>query len=120
MRPVVKSCSGLFLCLVLSIQLWAQHTRIVVSQDGEGDYRTVGEAFNALPTNSSTKTTIFVRNGVYREKLRLPRGKSLVCLVGEDKFKSILTYDDHTGKVSPKGDTINTRTSASFLMLADN
>jgi pectinesterase len=40
--------------------------------------------------------------------------------MGEDKLHTILTYDDHAGKVSPTGDTINTRTSWSFLIKADN
>jgi pectinesterase len=43
-----------------------------------------------------------------------------VTLVGEDKFNTILTYDDHTGRVSPSGDTINTRSSWSFMIKADN
>ena len=41
-------------------------------------------------------------------------------MIGENKFNTILTYDDHTGKLSPAGDTIRTRTSQSFLMRADH
>jgi pectin methylesterase-like acyl-CoA thioesterase len=48
------------------------------------------------------------------------RLKSIVVLIGENKFNTILTYDDHTGKVSPKGDTISTPTSASFFMQAND
>jgi pectinesterase len=43
-----------------------------------------------------------------------------VTLIGEDKFKTILTYNDHTGKIAPNGDSINTRTSWSFKIKADN
>ncbi len=64
--------------------------------------------------------TIFIKNGIYKEKLHLDSSKNFVTIIGEDKFNTILTYDDHTGKVSPRGDTINTRTSASFLIKADN
>jgi pectinesterase len=46
--------------------------------------------------------------------------KKFVTIIGEDKFNTILTFDDHTGKISPTGDTINTRSSFSFLEKADD
>lgn len=91
-----------------------------VAQDGSGDYRTVQAAFDAIPANNRKPITIFVKAGVYKEKLLLDSTKNFVMLTGENKFNTILTYDDHTGKLSPKGDTINTRTSWSFKILADN
>ena len=93
---------------------------IIVAPDGSGDYKTVQKAFDAVPLNNKRPITIFIKNGIYKEKLHLDPSKRFVTLIGEDKFNTILTYDDHTGKVSPKGDTINTRTSASFIVKADN
>jgi pectinesterase len=95
-------------------------TRIIVAQDGSENYKTVQSAFNAIPLNNKKPTTIFIKNGIYKEKLHLDSSKNFVTIIGEDKFKTILTYDDHTGKVSPKGDSINTRTSASFVVKANN
>lgn len=94
--------------------------KITVAKDGSGNFTTVQEALNAVPVNNKKTVTIFIKNGIYKEKLYLDSSKQFVCLVGEDKFNTILTYDDHTGKISPKGDTINTRTSWSFLIKADN
>lgn len=94
--------------------------KIIVAQDGSGNFKALQSAFNSIPKNNKKAIIIFVRNGLYKEKLLLDSGKNFVTLVGEDKFNTIFTYDDHTGKISPKGDTINTRTSASFLMKADN
>lgn len=93
---------------------------IIVAQDGTGDYKTIQEAFNAVPSNNSKQTIINVRTGVYREKLFLDSSKINVQLLGEDKFKTVIIYNDHTGKVAPNGDTINTRTSWTFLLKADN
>ncbi|MBK8607008.1 MAG: alpha/beta hydrolase fold domain-containing protein [Chitinophagaceae bacterium] len=93
---------------------------ITVAQGGSGDFRTVQEALNAVPVNNKKPVTIFIKKGIYKEKLYLDSSKQLVSLVGEDKFNTVLTYNDHTGKISPKGDTINTRTSWSFLIKADN
>lgn len=110
--------SLLFIGFTLIAVTASAQKRIVVSQDGSGNYKTVQEAFSAI--ENGRKTTVFVKNGIYKEKLFLDPAKRFVTLIGEDKFNTILTYDDHTGKISPRGDTINTRTSASFLMRADN
>ena len=93
---------------------------IVVAQDGTGNYKTIQEAFNAVPANSRKQTIIRVKTGIYKEKLFLDSTKRNVQLLGDDKFNTIITYNDHTGKIAPNGDTINTRTSWTFLIKADN
>ena len=116
-----KSVYGLLFCIVLSFQLTAQTSKtITIAQDGTGDYTTVQSAFNSISVANKKKITIFVKNGIYKEKLVLGRGKNFITLLGQDKFNTILTYDDHTGKIAPDGKVIDTRTSASFLMLADH
>lgn len=67
----------------------------VVAQDGSGDYTTVQAAFDDVPMNEAGPYTIFVKNGVYYEKLRLLRGKTNVRLIGEHRDSTILTYDDY-------------------------
>jgi len=93
---------------------------ITVAQDGSGNYTNVQAALNNVPANNKNPFIIYIRNGIYKEKLLLDSTKNFVTLIGEDKFNTILTYDDHTGKVSPIGDSINTRTSWSFKIRADN
>jgi pectinesterase len=98
----------------------AQKGKMTVAQDGSGNYKTVQAAFDAVPHNNNKPVIIFIKSGIYKEKLHLDSSKDFITLIGEDKFNTTLTYDDHTGKVSSKGDTINTRTSWSFLIRADN
>jgi pectinesterase len=93
---------------------------ITVAQDGTGSYTSVQAALNAIPSNNKMPFVIYIRNGIYKEKLLLDSTKKFITLLGEDKFKTILTYNDHTGKLSPSGDTINTRTSWSFKILSDD
>ncbi|HLF47685.1 MAG TPA: pectinesterase family protein [Chitinophagaceae bacterium] len=93
---------------------------IIVAKDGSGNFTTVQSALDAVPLKNTRKQIIYIRNGVYKEKLFLDSTKNYVTVIGEDKFKTILTYDDHTGKISPQGDTISTRTSWSFKIRADN
>jgi pectinesterase len=92
----------------------------VVSSTGDGDFKTVQEAFNAVPDFRKNITTIFVRNGVYREKLVLARSKSNVRLIGEDKEKTVLVYDDFAAKKNRFGEEIGTSGSASFYVFADD
>ena len=93
---------------------------ITVAQDGAGDYKTIQAAFDAIGANDKKWTVIHVRKGVYKEKLILDSNKQNVQLLGENKLNTIITYDDHTGRVAPNGDTIDTRTSWTFLIKADN
>lgn len=87
---------------------------LVVAQDGSGNYGSVQAALDAIPPHNTAPITIFIRNGFYREKLQLDSTRDFVTLIGEDVCNTILTYDDHPGKLSPQGDSIDTRSSYSF------
>ncbi len=104
----------------ISVLANSQIKTITVSQSGKADFITVQAAFDAVPQNNQAPINIFIKNGIYKEKLHLDDSKNLVSIIGEDAQKTILTYDDHTGKLSSKGDTINTRTSYSFLLKAND
>src|SRR5882724_7086026 len=84
----------------------AQHQVVVVAKDGSGRYSTVQAAFDAVPLHNTKHIYIFIKPGVYKEKLHLDSTKDFVTLVGDDRFSTILTYDDHPGKLSPSGDSI--------------
>ena len=112
-------CKLVIILLVVCCHSFAQKT-ITVAQDGTGNYKTVQQAFDVIPLNNKKPVTIFIKSGVYKEKLHLDSSKEFVTVVGEDKFTTILTYDDHSGKLSPRGDTINTYTSESFFEAANN
>ena len=98
----------------------SQQKMIVVAQDGSGNFSTVQAAFNSIPGHNTSAVTVFIKDGVYKEKLHLDATQDFVTVIGEDEFKTILTNDDHTGKVTRKGDTVNTRNSYSFIVEADN
>ncbi len=112
---------GIFILLLSlsALTAWCQK-QLTVAQDGSGNYKTVQEALNAVPFNNKKPVIIFIKTGIYKEKLRLDSSKNFVTLIGENKFNTILTYDDHTGKIAPNGDSINTRTSWSFKIKADD
>jgi pectinesterase len=100
-------------------QTFAQQ-KIIVAPDGSGNYTKVQDAFNAIPTGNKDTILIYVKKGIYKERLVLDTRKDFVKLVGENKENTILTFDNHAGLKLPNGDTINTWTSASFFIYADN
>jgi pectinesterase len=83
-------------------------------------HKTVQEAFNAVPMSNNQLLEIFIKNGVYKEKLHLDSGKNNVVIIGEDPVQTILSYDDHTGTIAPDGSVINTMTSQTLYIKADD
>lgn len=97
----------LFFCLTAT----AQQKKLVVAQDGSGDYTTVQAAIDAIPAFPVEGVEVFVKNGTYREKVIIPSWKTNVSMVGESKENTIIIWNDYSGK----GD-INTFTSYTVLV----
>lgn len=76
----------------------AQGKKVTVAQDGSGDFQTIQAAVNAMPDHSLYRLTIHVKRGIYREKLVIHSWKTKITLVGEDKEKTVITWDDYSGK----------------------
>ncbi|GAA4443055.1 hypothetical protein GCM10023188_43510 [Pontibacter saemangeumensis] len=106
------------LCLVLT-HVRAQTHDFVVAKDGSGDFKTVQEAINAVPDFRKNPTTIYIKNGVYKEKLTLPASKTAVKFVGEDVRKTILTNDDYASKKNRFGEEMGTTGSTGFYVFGD-
>ena len=90
---------GLGLLLLLSVvsAAWAQERQdtIVVSRDGTGNFRTLQEAIESARAFMDYTVTIYVKNGVYKEKVIVPSWVENIDIIGEDRDKTIITYDDH-------------------------
>jgi pectinesterase len=69
---------------------------IIVAADGSGNYKKVQDAFNAVTENNPKRTVIFVKAGIYKEKLKLSSNKKNVTLIGESYENTVLTYDDNS------------------------
>lgn len=109
----MKKLIFLWCCIVGVLASKAQDypKEIKVAKDGSGDYTTIQEAVMAVRDYSDVPVQIYVKAGVYREKLIIPAQKTKIKLVGESKENTIITYDDYAGKGN-----INTYTSHSVLV----
>ena len=68
---------------------------IVVARDGTGEFRTIDEAIEVCRAFMEYQKVIYVKNGVYKEKLIVPSWLTSITICGEDRDKTIITYDDH-------------------------
>ncbi len=107
---------------------------IVVALDGTGNYKSIQDAINAVPDNSSKRTVILIKNGLYNtEKLLVPASKKNLTFLGEDREKTIISYhiydckSPETGNKCPadavalwKDNKDLIRTSATLTVLADD
>lgn len=73
---------------------------ITVAQDGSGDFTKIQDAVYACPAFPYEKVTIYVKNGVYNEKVRIPEWNNNVILKGESKENTIITFDDNFSKIN--------------------
>ena len=71
----------------------------IVAQDGSGDYTTIQAAINDAKSFPYERITIFIKNGTYKEKVKVHEWNTNITLVGESKEQTIITYDDYFNKI---------------------
>lgn len=74
-------------------------TKIIVAQDGSGDYASIQEAIDACKAFPDERVTVFIKNGTYYEKVKIPACNTNLTLIGESAEKTIITYDDYFDKI---------------------
>jgi pectinesterase len=89
-----------FLLLMWSWQSRAMTPDFVVAQDGSGGFTSIQKAIDACKAFPEQRVTIFVKNGIYHEKVVVPSINSSLSIIGESKEKTILTFDDHFSKIN--------------------
>jgi len=115
----VAGLAGLVLSLAACATVGGKERRIVVAQDGSGDFRTVQEAIAAVPDNSLERTVILVKPGVYFGQKILPKEKGKVTLQGQDAPSTVLTWNINTNEEQPAGAHPKYKGTA-FVVLADD
>lgn len=116
----MKKAFLLIISMTLALYSTAQVYDIVVAKDGSGNYSTIQEAFNAAPTGT-TRTTIFVKKGVYSEKVKLgtmtASVSKVISLIGENRGNVVITWNDYNALVggTPQSATL-TLNATDFYM----
>jgi pectinesterase len=101
-------------CLATTIEKYD----IVVSPGGKGKFKTIQSAINAVPDCKTIRTVIFVKKGIYKEKVVVPSSKTNLTIIGEDAANTIITFNDYSSKVNGS-DTVTTWSSCTFSVEAE-
>ncbi len=118
----MKSRIALLTIILTTNLAWAQQSDpdFIVAADGSGDFTTVQAAIDAVPDFRKQRTTIFIKNGTYKEKLVLPASKTMVSFMGQDADQTVLTHGDYASKKNRFGEEMGTTGSSSFFLFGDD
>ena len=77
---------------------------IVVARDGTGEFRNVAEALEVCRAFMDYHKVIYVKKGIYKEKIVVPQWLTNIEILGEDCANTVITYDDHANIKLPGTD----------------
>jgi len=63
---------------------------ITVAQDGSGNFASIQSALNSIQETYTGYTTIFIKNGIYNEKIFIEHSKIILC--GESRSKTTIEF----------------------------
>ena len=88
---------------VLAANKYDNPDTLVVSRDGTGEFLTIDEAIEVCRAFMDYTKVIYVKKGVYKEKLIIPSWLTNITICGEDRDNTIITWDDHANIKMPVG-----------------
>src|SRR5262245_24667805 len=95
----------------------------VVATDGTGQYTSLQEAISKAPMRTGRgdpRWVIFVKRGVYKERIYVQRERGNILVLGEDAASTVITYDLHAGIQGPDGKPIGTFRTATVQVDGDD
>jgi pectinesterase len=69
-----------------------------VAKDGSGDYTFIQDAIDAMRAYPLAAITLYIKNGVYNEKIEVSANNTDVTFVGESVDSTIIVFNDYSGK----------------------
>ncbi|XP_042494965.1 putative pectinesterase 11 [Macadamia integrifolia] len=73
---------------------WSTALLIKVDQSGNGDFKKIQDAIDAVPSNNVDNVFIWIKPGTYREKVVVPADKPFITLSGSKASTTIITGSD--------------------------
>ncbi|RZJ39377.1 MAG: pectin esterase, partial [Chryseobacterium sp.] len=91
-----------------------------VAKDGSGDFKTVQAAIDAVENGLQINTKIYIRKGIYREKITVPATKGPISFEGENLSETIIVNGDFASKKNTEGKEFGTTGSSTIFIFSDN
>lgn len=89
----------LFVISFINANAQGYKTKFTVAKDGSGDYTTIQAAIDGAKAFPDLEIIIFIKKGVYEEKVTVGSWNTHLTLVGESKDSTIITYGDFFNKM---------------------
>ncbi|MEH7238416.1 pectinesterase family protein [Bacillus sp. JJ1562] len=93
--------------------------KIIVSQNGDGDFTTIQAAINAVRVFPLEHVRIDVKEGIYEEIITVPENKPNISIIGAGENKTIITGCKYARMKTENGSEIGTFETAVFHAFAD-
>ncbi|KAL2935022.1 putative pectinesterase 53 [Bienertia sinuspersici] len=93
--------------------------RLVVNQNGRGDYETITEAIDNVPIHNTKRIILEINPGVYREKIHIPRTKPFISFIGDPSNPPTITGNDTASMTGGDGTPLSTFRSATIAVDSD-
>lgn len=100
-----KTIAILLICVYPFINASAQTSNpqqykyvFTVAKDGSGDYKYIQDAIDAMRVFPLAPITLYIKNGTYNEKIELPANNTDVTFIGESPEKTIISFNDYSGR----------------------
>ena len=104
-QKTMKCILFIAVVLVVSFQGFSQTSNpnqykyvFTVAKDGSGDYKYIQDAIDAMRVYPLRRITLYIKNGVYNEKIVLPSDNTDVTFIGESVEKTIISFNDYSGR----------------------
>lgn len=115
----------LFLILFISIANFLlagndPYLKITVAKDGSGDFTSIQKAINSIRDLGPAEALIFIKSGIYHEKVVIPSSKHKIILEGENKDSTVIINNDFSGKQDDLNEKMTTFNSYTLLVMADD
>lgn len=91
-----------------------------VAKDGSGDFTSIQKAIDVMRVYPLAPITLYIKDGVYQEKIELPATNTDVRFIGESVEHTIIQFNDYAGKDKHTTFTSYTAKISGNRFLAEN
>ena len=95
MKQLLTLIVGLLATVGATAKSYDNPDTLFVARDGSCEFRTITDAIEVCRAFMDYHKVIFVKRGVYKEKIVVPQWLQNIEILGEDRDETIISFDDH-------------------------
>ncbi|MBI1226654.1 MAG: pectin esterase [Bacteroidetes bacterium] len=96
----MRIATNILFLLFCSTVFGQYKTELHVAQDGSGDFTSIQAAIDETKCFPDVRITIFIKKGVYQEKVKVHAWNNRITLKGEGAENTIIRWNDHFKEIA--------------------